>query len=477
MAKNIIPRFEQFIPWGWQINVLKDMANPEIFDWSLGCHTIVFSGIVGSSKSVLCGHILWRHTLEYKNDGAYTAIARADARRLEETALDVYVKSRPLNPVFEKMYQYNKSSLKAYVAGKELMLGMYYGDNDFERFKGLQLSAFWLEEASENATREVYDFLMQRTRLNVPQRFGILSTNPDEPEHWINTDLIAKAGFINGIKQPDRDGIDYKIHVYYSTGWDNPHLPKNYYNDLMKTYSVKMAERYLKGKWVSLYGSNVYYAYGPHNHIRQNYKINTAYPIRISFDFNTALGKPMSCVFAQYIEGKVHFFDQIAIQGNTSQLMEEVLNKTDWTGKKYVDYNCEIIIHGDASGWSKQSAAFNFCDYDIIKKSLSSYTGRQINFSIKVPLKNPEVKQRHEAMNAYFKAGDGSVRMFLWENCFKGDINLDMAFRLTKLKDGGKYVEDDSAHTQKHQHSGTAAGYLLYEVIKKQGGITPLNIG
>lgn len=475
--KTSIPRFEEFVPFGWQTKVLTDMEDPAVFDWTKGTQIIVFSGVVGSAKSLLSAHILWKHQLKFVNQGAFTCIARKDARRLTTTAIKTYLGHRPKNANFNKIFKFNKSSLIGSLGNRELILGMYYGEDDFERFKSLEFSGCWLEEATENVTDAVFDFLDQRTgRLkSVPERFIILGTNPDEPEHWINVKLISKAGYIDGVRQPERDGINYNIKVYYSST-DNPHLPKEYYENLRATKSAKWLERFLEGKWISFYGNNIYYAYGVHNHKRENYKVDTAYPLRIAFDFNTTLGKPMSCVFAQYKEGKIHFFDQIAIQGNTSQLMEEVLNKTDYTGKKYIDYNCEIIIHGDASGWSKQSAAFNFADYDIIKKALGNYTGRQIKYSVKVPLKNPEVKQRHEAMNASFKAGDGSVRIYLYENCFKGDINLDMAFRLTKLKEGAKYVEDDGVAFP-YQHMGTAAGYLVYEVIKKQGSITSLSVG
>lgn len=477
MAKKAVPRFEEFVPFGWQIQLLKDMENPDVFDWSKGTHTILLSGAVGSAKSALCGHLMWKHIIKYKNYGAYTVIARQDWRRLQETAIDTFTKSRPKNPLFEKLYSYNKSNLKSYLAGQELMLGMYYSDGDFERFKGLQISAAWLEEGSENVTPEVYEFLYQRTRLPVPEKFIVIATNPDEPDHWINTKLITNAGFINGVKQAERAGIDYTIHVYYSSGADNPYIDKNYYNGLRKTYSAKKAERFLDGKWISLYGQNIYYAYGEHNHKREHYRIKTAYPIRISFDFNTALGKPMSCVFAQYIEGKIHFFDQIALQGNTSQLMEEVLNKTGPDGKKYVDYNCEFIIHGDAAGWAKHSSSNNWNDYEIIKKYLGEYKGSPhgpLRYKTRVDLSNPQVKQRHECVNAHFKSADNSVKIFLWENCFTGEVNLDQAFRLTKLKDGAKYVEDDGVNCP-YQHMGTAAGYLVYEVTKKQGGISVIN--
>lgn len=479
---RITPRMDDFNPAvvPWQIKLLQDYHNPNIFDFTKGVQTIVLSGAVGSAKSLFCSHLTWLHLTENKD--ALVCLTRLDRRRLKDTSYKLFLDHRPKcfklgsDVNFSKVrsvIDFNKSELKAvHWAGMQdgepitnTVLGMYYSDGDYVRFRSLEFSFVHMEEAVEAADSEIYKVLKERTRRpSCPKKTILLSTNPSEPDHWVNQELIQKAGWVNGVRQQG-EGLDDCIHVYYSLTTENPTLDPSYVEGLLRSLSELEAQRMIYGKWVSLYGKNLYYAYGEHNKIRQHYKINLAYPIRVTFDFNCAKGKPMSCVLGQYIAGKFHLFKQYAIEGDTSSLMNELL------ADGVFDHNVEYIIHGDAAGWSKSTASFTFCDYDIIKKALENYTQKKINFKIVVGKSNPDVKVRHNTMNTFFKNGMGEPSIFLYEGCFQGKVNLDQSFRLTRLKDSAKYIEDDGpAHP--YQHMGTAVGYMVCEVIKKPAGIS-----
>ena len=71
-----------------------------------------------------------------------------------------------------------------------------------------------------------------------------------------------------------------------------------------------------------------------------------------------------------------------------------------------------------------------------------------------MPRSNPPVRERHNKVNAYLCNANGQHRMFV----HKGAPTADKALRLTKLKAGGSYIEDDS---KSYQHIGTAIGYAL----------------
>lgn len=482
------PRFEEFDPKPirWQHQLISDYLNPEIFDWSKGVHTIVLSGAVGSAKSLLCAHLTWLHLL--RNKGAEACLTRLDRRRLKDTSWDLFLKHRPTKYILSSdvdfrhsnyHLDYNKSELSLKMLsqreGDDIILnkavGMYYSDWDYDRFRSNEYSFFHIEEAVESPTADIYKVGKERTRLNTDKRekLIVLSTNPGEPDSWINTELISKAGWVDG-KRIEGEGLDETIHVYYSLTSENPFIDKSYVDGLLKSYNEMETERYIRGKWVSLYGESIYYAYGPHNHRREAYKIDYRYPIRISFDFNTAQGKPMSCVLAQWIEGKLHFFNQYAIQGDTQKLMNELISDGVF------DHNIEFKIHGDASGHTKQPSS-SYTDYGVIKKTLENYRWKdkngveqQVRFSIVAGKSNPEIKIRHNTMNSYFKNGAGEARIFLYEKCFQGKVNLDMGFRLTKLKEGAKYVEDDGPQ-HPYQHATSTCGYLLCDLVRTPASV------
>jgi hypothetical protein len=57
--------------------------------------------------------------------------------------------------------------------------------------------------------------------------------------------------------------------------------------------------------------------------------------------------------------------------------------------------------------------------------------------------------------NGQFKNANGKVNLFVDKGC----KTLEKGFRLTKLKPGGQYIEDDS---KPYQHITTAAGYGIH---------------
>jgi hypothetical protein len=61
-------------------------------------------------------------------------------------------------------------------------------------------------------------------------------------------------------------------------------------------------------------------------------------------------------------------------------------------------------------------------------------------------------------MNAYCCNSEGERRLFVYRDA----PTLDKGLRLTALKKGGTYIEDDTPH---YQHVGSAAGYGLVSTL------------
>ena len=446
----------------FQHKMLWDIKSNYPHYYKNGVQVILSSGAVGSGKTLMACHLIWLHLLE--NPGAYVGIGRKDLKRLKSTLLKPLLTHAPLNWKPGVDFEFNKTEGIIKLPNGSIVQCFSWADGDLERFKGEQFTMFVMDEASEN---EEDVFTMIKSRLGrvkeINECIFLMITNPDEPDHWIAKNIIGKAGYIDGKRRDgDEDTYNFNYHVYYSLTVQNKHnLKEGYIEGLLKSNHAKWIERNLEGKWISFGGEGIYFAYDENIHFKPfDYQVNLSYPIYISFDFNVAIGKPMSVCFAQYINDTFHFFNECVIHGaNTTT----VLN--DMKQRGLFDYKTQYIINGDAAGWAKGSATNGFSDYDIIIKYLNDL--KQFNamrFKIEVPLANPEVKVRHNTVNAYLKNGLGQARIFVYKQC----PTLNEAFKLTKLKPGGRYIEDDSERSP-YQHIGTSAGYCICMNTIKRG--------
>lgn len=250
-------------------------------------------------------------------------------------------------------------------------------------------------------------------------------------------------------------------HVYFSVTSDNPFLPDWYIRSLEEDLDPKMARRMIYGEWVDIEQDVVYHQYGPHNYKDSSYEINPLLPIYVSFDFNIGLGKPMSACLSQYDEqtDHFHFYAESVVEGaDTMEQMEEM------AARGLFDIETEYRITGDASGANKHSSSNKKSDYDIIYEFLSKYRTpyhSRVHFTRCVPASNPPIRFRHNRVNAYCRNALNKTRLFVYDGC----KTLDEGMRLTALKKGGNYIEDDS---KAYQHVTTALGYNVCWVDKSK---------
>jgi hypothetical protein len=250
------------------------------------------------------------------------------------------------------------------------------------------------------------------------------------------------------------------LHVYYSKTRDNKFLPKTYVENLEKDLDPKMALRMLEGQWISIGQGKIYYEYSiERNYKKYDYEINERCPINIHWDFNIGDGKPMSTCLSQYIDDQWHFFEEAVIPtARTKEILDE------YSERGLFEKPTKFIIYGDCNGKNSDTRN-NKSDYQIIRDFLQKYTrkdGSKLEFEFRVPLSNPELRKRHNTVNAYMLNSLKQVRLFVYQKCQK----LDQGWRLTKLKKGGDYIEDDS---KDYQHVTTAAGYgIMWEHRAKE---------
>jgi PBSX family phage terminase large subunit len=267
------------------------------------------------------------------------------------------------------------------------------GLDDVSKIKSIKgITGIWMEEATEFEENDL-DQLNLRIRgkkKNYVQY--ILSFNPIDENHWLKKRFFDK-------KDPDAT-------VVHTTYKDNQYLTEEDIRQMLK-----LAERnplyydvYALGKWGIVLKTNKFlYSFSKEKHVIESYTPNPHLPIMVSFDFNV---EPMTSLVSQQIdENNVIAFDELEVpEGSTEEMVELVIAKyPTWLGN--------IEITGDATGRNREKARRgNINSYTVIKDGLELY-----DREIKVPTKNPELKDSRVLCNSILQHADFKIT----KNCEK----------------------------------------------------------
>jgi hypothetical protein len=414
-----------------------------------GVIELLLSGSVGSSKSILMAfyHIL--HCLRYR--GARAGIGRLALPALKKTIFSECIELLVNDPQLREGRDWKANATTGTIKfprwGSEI-ISISWADRRVEKVRSLKLSALAIEEFTENDDRYkelIIANLFPRVEriLTVPQNYIIGATNPADDEHWLYEYFIEGSQ-----KHKNRK-------VVYSLTKDNIFLPKTYEKRLRATYTPREAMRYLEGQWISLRGENLYSQYDPaYNQRKWKYKPNPKYPIILTWDFNIGAGKPMSMAMAQYVDDVFHIFNESIIH---SARTENILEDLDDRGLLSDEFS--YIICGDAAGRHRDTRSKQD-DYGVIKSYLER---KNLNFEVKVPRANPPIRKRHGIVNRLCCNADNIHRLYIYEDA----PTAHKGMRLTKLKEGANYIEDDSFAWQ---HVTTSIGYMCIRmtmIVKK----------
>lgn len=413
-----------------------------------GTPEILLSGSYGSAKSILMAHIAVTHCLF--NAGARVCLARRSMPDLRKTIFNEVIEHIKEDLVEGVDYDLNHTtaSIKFIKTGSEI-ISISWADKRYEKGKSLKLSGLVFEELSENDDKDKEAFMQLKARLrrlpHVKENFLIAATNPGSPSHWVHKYFIESD-------LPTRK-------VFYSVTTDNPFLDPIYIQQLKQDLDPKNARRYIYGEWIEMDEEVIYSSYKKDQNFRKYaYEINRAWPVSISFDFNIGEGKPMSCCLSQYGNDQFHFFEEVVVQGaRTDDIMDEL------AARGLLDLNVLYEIDGDASG-DANSTKSKLSDYGLIKKYLENYkptNSEKVRFQFKVLKSNPPIRTRHNLVNSYCLNELKQIRLYVYEKC----KTIDEGLRLTALKKGGNYIEDDSKH---FQHVTTALGYRLFRTVREK---------
>lgn len=515
------PVFSAFNPRDipWQYVVKKFMREDYDYDKN-GKLEIMLSGSVGSAKSIFACNMGLSHCLMYSD--AVLGLFRLAMPDLKETIFATFLEhmegsevkfiegGKEYTDIMREGVHYTVSTHKGSI---DLLNGAKvrsksWSDQKWGKLRSHNYSAGILEEYTENSSAMVekaYEELVTRIgrvsslNSNVKENWFMSLTNPDGESHYGHQYFIHEGNLqkvpVNYTHQLSHLSPEHKLYnkifhhqkdvnyrkkfdnrfVFYSLTEDNIYLDPNYVNDLKRSLSPIQARRKLYGEWVDDQSDKIYTSYSQDKHLKPvEYKVNGRDDMWVSWDFNTGEGKPMSAVVAQYDKKSdhFHFFAESILSG--SDTFESL---DDMAARGLFDYPVRYVLTGDGTGDSK-TANSKKSNWTIIKDFFDNYRtreGRKVDFKVVVRRANPPVRERHNNVNAYLENALGQVRvsLYVWEgpnfeNTRKkeGVPTLDKGMRLTVLKKGGSYVEDDSA-AHPYQHCTTSKGYLICSAIKE----------
>lgn len=170
--------------------------------------------------------------------------------------------------------------------------------DDMEKFKSMQISGFFLDEANE-ITEEMYQTLRTRVRQIVGGRIPfyrtIIAHNPGEEHEWIPRRFVHR-------KVENEE-------IIFSTTMDNQrNLPPNYIEDLKMMYSEDMQKRMIYGQYGKVFkGNPVFPQYARGEYLRRIEPVQ-GFPIYRGIDFG--FNKP-AVSWMQYINGQVRIYQAI----------------------------------------------------------------------------------------------------------------------------------------------------------------------
>ncbi len=186
----------------------------------------LYGGSMGGGKSVwICAEAIRLSLLWPGNVGL---ISRFTMRDFKRTTLQILLEMLP-QKIIES---YNKTDgVFKLKNGSTIICG------DLEKpdkHKSLNLGFFAIDEATE-CPENVFNMLQTRLRRNIQgiRYFGLLATNP-EPG-WVKDRFITNR----------KEGYAF----FQALPRENPHLPKNYIDDLERDLNPIWRAKYLDGSW------------------------------------------------------------------------------------------------------------------------------------------------------------------------------------------------------------------------------------
>jgi hypothetical protein len=279
----------------------------------------------------------------------------------------------------------------------------FRNDKDFDRFKGLEVNGFLLEQIEELQEELLSVCFVRAGRHKIesmPER-PIILCNVNPTLTWPKQKIYDrwKEGQL-----PD-DWFYQPARIM-----DNPVLfnDEKYMHNVTAHLDDLTRRRLIEGDWTAFAVDKPYlYNFSMERHIKPSaeFKPIRVIPITMSFDFNV---EPMTALLGQKLDTRTgYLFDEMEIETGSTEEM------CDLASAKYKDwiYNDNILVTGDATGRNRQAVLQgNLNHYRVIKDKFDMRDSM-----LRVPTHNPAHKDSRVLGNSILQ----HANYFITDNCRK----------------------------------------------------------
>ena len=394
---------------------------------------LCYGGAMGGGKSYVCLAMLL--VLAKLYPGSKWCVIRESLPTIKKTTLETFKKLVP-----ESFIQhYNQQELiYTFINGSQIffMAEDFRNDKDFDRFKGLEVNGFLLEQIEElqEALLSICFVRAGRWMLDKMPPRPLVLCNVNPTLAWPKAKIYDR--FVKELLPPDWFYQPAKIT-------DNPTLyeDENYMHNVTAHLDDLTRRRLIEGDWNAFAIDKPYlYNFSMAKHIKEEYIPNGYLPLTVSFDFNV---EPMTAIIGQKLDRNVGFiFDEIEINdGSTEEMCDRLI-------AKYAGF--QMYVTGDATGRNRQAVtAGNLNHYRVIKEKM-----RLADFELVVPNQNPAHKDSRVLGNSVLQ----HCNFFITKNCEKtvsdciyAEVDGDGA--LIKTKGEGRHFFDNYRYMYHYWYS------------------------
>jgi len=390
-------------------------------NYSLLC----YGGAMGGGKTYVCLATLLLLCKVYPK--SKWCVIRESIPTLKRTTLESFKKIVPSNFIKsynqqDQIYTFTNGSLIMFMAED------FEHDKDFDRFKGLEVNGFLLEqieELQEGLLKICFIRAGRHLIEKMPRPMILANVNPTLA--WPKEQIYDR--YTNDTLPPDWFYEPAKII-------DNPALfnDAHYMHNVTAHLDPLTKARMIDGDWTAFAVDKPYfYNFSLQKHVIKEYKPNPHLPIVVSFDFNV---EPMTAIVGQQTD--IHtscIFDEFEIKtGSTEEMCELVL-------AKYGHF--EIDVTGDSTGRNRTSVTRgNLNHYRVIMEALDLE-----DRNLLVPRQNMAHKDSRVLCCSVLHHTNWSIT----ESCKKTIADcvyaqVDEKGELLKTKDQGRHFFDNARY-------------------------------
>lgn len=381
------------------------------------------------------------------------AIVRTDLQTLKRNTIPSFNKICPQS--FIKGYNQDTQTVTFTNDSQIIFFAENYDkDKELNRWKGLEVNGFLLEEINE---------LQEQSFNKAIERSGSNILNPTPPKKILATCNPAQNWVKDKFYTPYKEGRLKKKWLYIPANiHDNPYIPKDYIEGLKELPSYEY-EVFVNGDWEiqPRTGYEFYKDFSTDKHIKK-LKYNPKDSIHISLDFNVV--PYMSATIWQiqrtnrgWILNCIKEYTTTPPKNSTKGLISEF--KRD-----YSNHRSGLYYYGDPSGKSRDTRSQQGTnDFTILHNELKDFYPKD-----RVLRSHPSVTGRGNFINAIFRGEIEDCEVNIDQDCkeFIKDI-----LNLKEDADGKKLKERETKegiNYEKYGHLSDSFDYFICKLLEPQ---------